>query len=198
MKDNELAALRRNLSKESEALILYYMKTLVEVARESFLILDSQLRVVVANQTFYENFKVSKLQTENFLLSELGNGQWNIVDLISLLEEILPGKKSIKNYEVNHNFQFIGDRTICLNAKSVDFGTTHMIILAMEDISIRKELEKTLAEYTSGLEVKVEARTKEIAYRVKELETLNHAMIGRELKMIDLKEELKKLKAHIL
>jgi two-component system, chemotaxis family, CheB/CheR fusion protein len=171
------------------------MKTLVEIAREPFLILDSHLRVVVANQTFYENFKVHKLQTENFLLSELGNGQWNIPNLIFLLEAILPEKKAIKNYEVNHTFQHIGERTICLNAKSVDFGTTHMIIVAMEDISIRKELEKTLAEYTTGLEIKVEARTKEIAYRIKELETLNRAMIGRELKMIDLKEELKILRA---
>ncbi|MFA5877163.1 MAG: hypothetical protein WC880_02240 [Candidatus Paceibacterota bacterium] len=65
-------------SKESQELALHYMKTLVEVARESFLILDSNLRVVSANPTFYQNFQVSPEQTENVLLYELGNGQWTM------------------------------------------------------------------------------------------------------------------------
>ena len=75
-------------SKESQELALHYMKTLVEVARESFLILDSRLRVVSANPTFYQNFQVSPEQTENVFLYELGNGQWNIPLLKNLLEEI--------------------------------------------------------------------------------------------------------------
>jgi hypothetical protein len=83
-------------SKESQELALHYMKTLVEVARESFLILDSNLRVVCANPTFYENFRVSPEQTENVFLYELGNGQWDIPILKSLLEEILPQKKVVK------------------------------------------------------------------------------------------------------
>jgi two-component system CheB/CheR fusion protein len=177
-------------SKESQELALHYMKTLVEVARESFLILDSDLRVVSANPTFYHNFQVSPEQTENVLLYELGNGQWNIPVLKSLLEEILPLKKVVKDYEVKHTFQKIGEKTICLNARQIDIDTAHMIVLAMEDITERKELEQKLAEYTTGLELKVLERTKEIADRVKDLESLNKAMVGRELKMIELKKEL--------
>ncbi len=177
-------------SKESQELALHYMKTLVEVARESFLILDSHLRVVSANPTFYQNFQVSPEQTENVFLYELGNGQWNIPRLQSLLEEILPMKKVVKDYEVKHTFQKIGEKTILLNARQIDIDSTHMIVLAMEDITVRKELEKKLAEYTTGLEVKVEERTREIAEQVQELESLNKVMVGRELKMIDLKKEL--------
>ncbi len=163
---------------------------LVEVARESFLILDSDLRVVLANPTFYENFEVSEANTENVLLSELGNGQWDIPVLRSLLEEILPLKKVVKDYEVTHTFQKIGTRTICLNARQIDIDTAHMIVLAMEDITIRKDLEQKLADYTAGLELMVAKRTSEIAERVKELELLNRVMVGRELKMIELKTEL--------
>ena len=181
-------------SKESQELALHYMKTLVEVARESFLILDSDLRVVSANTTFYENFRVSPEQTENVFLYELGNGQWNIPILKSLLEEILPLKKVVKDYEVKHTFQKIGEKTILLNARQIDIDTAHMIILAMEDITVRKELEQKLAEYTTGLELKVAERTTEIADRVKDLESLNSAMVGRELKMIDLKKELDALR----
>lgn len=181
---------RSNESKESQELALHYMKTLVEVARESFLILDSDLRVVSANPTFYENFKVSPEQTENVLLYELGNGQWDIPVLKSLLEEILPQKQVVKDYEVKHEFQKIGKKTILLNARQIDIGEAHMIVLAMEDITVRKELEEQLARYTSELELKVAERTEEIAERIKDLESLNNAMVGRELKMIELKKEL--------
>lgn len=182
--------INKNESKGSQELALHYMKTLVEVARESFLILDSDLRVVSANPTFYENFKVSRDQTENVFLYELGNGQWNIPILKSLLEEILPMKKVVKDYEVKHRFQTIGEKTILLNARQIDIDTAHMIVLAMEDITVRKELEQKLAEHTKGLESKVVEITKELVARVKELEYFNKAMVGRELKMIELKKEL--------
>lgn len=177
-------------NKQSKEIVLHSMKMLVEVARESFLILDSDLRVVLANPTFYENFEVSEANTENVFLSELGNGQWDIPVLRSLLEEILPLKKVVKDYEVTHTFQKIGTRTICLNARQIDIDTAHMIVLAMEDITIRKDLEQKLADYTAGLELMVAKRTSEIAERVKELELLNRVMVGRELKMIELKTEL--------
>ncbi|MDB5204663.1 MAG: response receiver sensor diguanylate cyclase [Candidatus Taylorbacteria bacterium] len=184
---------KKNGSKESQELALHYMKTLVEVARESFLILDSDLRVVSANPTFYQNFEVTPEQTENMFLYELGNGQWNIPILKSLLEEILPLKKVVKDYEVKHTFQNIGEKTILLNARQIDIDTAHMIVLAMEDITERKQLEQKLAEYTTGLELKVLERTREIEDSVKDLQSLNRAMVGRELKMIELKKELEAL-----
>ena len=191
MNENENEA-KLNGSKE---LALHYMKTLVEVARESFLILDSDLRVVEANPTFYQQFQVSPKQTENVLLYELGNGQWNIPVLKNLLEDILPQKNVVKDYEVTHTFQKIGEKTILLNAREIDIDSTHMIILAMEDITVRKELEQKLADYTVVLELKVVERTKEIADKIKDLEALNKIMVGRELKMIELKKELEELKS---
>lgn len=179
---------------DSKETALTLMKTLVDVARESFLILDSDLRVVLANPTFYENFKVSPAHTENVFLSELGNGQWDISTLRSLLKEVLPKKKVVKDFEVTHTFQKIGTKTILLNARQIDIGVAHMIVLAMEDITMRKELEQKLADYTASLEQTVANRTREIAERVKELELLNRVMVGRELKMIELKQELEALK----
>ncbi len=183
---------KQDEGEESKKLALHYMETLVGVARESFLILDQNLRVVSANEIFYKNFQVAPAQTENVLLYDLGNGQWNIPILKELLEEILPKKKTVKDYEVRHNFQTIGEKTILLNARQID--TVQLIILAMEDITERKELEKKLAEYTKGLEIKVGERTQELAGRVDELEALNKTMVDRELKMVELKKEIESLK----
>ena len=177
---------------ESKKLALHYMQTLVDVARESFLILDSDLRVISANPVFYSDFQVSPEQTENILLYELGNGQWNIPKLKNLLEEILPDKKVVKNYQVTHVFESIGKKTIVLNARQID--TVQLIVLAMEDITKKSNLEQKLTEYTSGLEVQIAQRTRELSGRVKELEELNKTMVGRELKMVELKKENEALK----
>lgn len=185
MKDDEV-------KQKSKDLALHYMKALVEVARESFLILDASLRVVSANPVFYQNFQVSSEQTENQLLYELGNGQWNIPELRRLLEEVLPSKKTVKNYEVNHVFEAIGQKTMQLNARQID--SVQLIILAIEDITDKKNLEEKLAEYTKGLEEKIEERTAELKDRIKELETMNKTMVDRELKMVELKKENEKLK----
>lgn len=188
MKNNK----KQNELNKSKELALHYMKTLVEVARESFLILDADLRVISANPMFYQSFKVAPSQTEDKFLYDLGNGQWNIPELKKLLEEILPKKKIVKDYEVTHIFETIGKKTILLNARQID--AVQLIILAFEDITDRKSIEKKLAEYTKGLEIKVDERTRELSDRVKELESINKSMVGRELKMVELKKEIEELK----
>lgn len=183
-----------NLEK-SKQIALHYMATLVDVARESFLILDAKLRVISANPTFYQDFQVLPKQTENRFIYELGNNQWDVPELRKLLEEVLPKKKVVRNYEVTHIFESIGQKTILLNARQID--SVQLIILAMEDITLRKELEKKVAEHAKELELKVIERTTELADQVKKLESMNKNMVGRELKMIELKKENESLRKKV-
>ena len=178
---------------ESKQVALHYFETLVDVARESFLILNSDLRVISANQVFYQNFQVTPVQTENRLLYELGNGQWNIPELKKLLEEILPQKKVVKDYQVTHVFETIGEKTILLNARQID--TVQLIVLAMEDITVAKQLEKKMVDYNKELEAQVAKRTEESSNKIKELEEMNSLMVGRETAMVELKEKIKALEA---
>lgn len=178
--------------KTQKQIALHYMAILVDTARESFLILDSDLCVISANPVFYQVFRVLPKQTEGKSFYKLGDEQWNIPELRKLLKEILPKKKVIKNYEVTHNFQAVGEKTMILNARQID--TEQLIIVAIEDITDRKQLEKKFAKYAEGLEAKIIERTKELSDQVAELESLNKTMIGRELKMVELKKEIESLK----
>lgn len=180
---------------DPKQLALHYMSVLLDIARESFLILDPDLRVVMANPIFFNTFQVTPKETEKKFVYELGNGQWNIPKLKNLLEAVLPMEKDVKNYEVEHDFQAIGERTMLLNARKLD--EAQLIILAMEDITDRKALEHKLAAYTKGLEKEVALRTTELAERVQELESVNSSMVGRELKMVELKKEIDDLKKRL-
>jgi PAS domain-containing protein len=173
-------------------LALHYMKTLADVAREAFLILSPDLKVISANQIFYQSFQVSPKETEGKFIYKLGNGQWNIPGLKNLLEKILPEKKIVTNYEVTHTFETIGEKTMLLNAKQID--SIQLIILAIEDITPRKKLENKLTENAKNLEIEVAQRTVELNERVETLEALNKTMVGRECKMVALKKEITDLK----
>jgi len=54
-----------------------------------------------------------------------------------------------------------------------------------------------LEELTQGLEEQVKERTKELQVKVEELEKFNKLVVGRELKMVELKEEIAKLKKEL-
>lgn len=87
-----------------------YIKTVVDVVREPILILDKNLRITNANQSFYEVFKVEQKDTEGKIIYELGNGQWDIPELRKLLEDILPKKTFFKGFEVTKVFPTIGKK----------------------------------------------------------------------------------------
>ena len=104
-----------------------------ETMQEPLLVLDSELRVMEANSAFYETFKTSRDKTENRLIYELGNGQWNIPKLRHLLEEVLPNHAPVHDFEMSHAFPTIGARTMRLNAHRLT-GNGH-ILLALQDIT---------------------------------------------------------------
>lgn len=173
-----------------------YIRTVVDTLREPFLILDEELKVISANKTFYAIFQVVKEETEGKRVYDLGNGQWNIPKLKILLEDILPKNTYFEDFKVEHEFPKIGHRIMMLNARRIYTSDEEkpIMLLAIEDITRQKLLEDQLKEYTKRLTREVAKRTAELEIRVKELERINKIMIGREMKMIELKRELEKLK----
>ncbi|MBU1344122.1 MAG: PAS domain S-box protein [Proteobacteria bacterium] len=132
----------------AETLMDQIFEKIVETIREPLLVLDSDLKVIVANRSLYESFKVKPEETVGQLIYDLGNKQWDIPKLRELLETILPEKTSFDNYEVEHDFATIGKRTMLLNARQIErgVGEKRVILLVIEDITERKRLEELLAE----------------------------------------------------
>jgi len=125
-----------------------FSENIIDSVREPLLVLDQDLRVVTASRSFYEFFKVSSDETIGNLIFNLGNNQWDIPKLRDLLETILPQKTTFDNYEVEHNFSTIGKRIMLLNARQIKraFGKEKIILLAIEDVTERMELEELLTE----------------------------------------------------
>ncbi len=110
-----------------------FAEKLIDSIRERLVVLRSDLRVRSANAAFYEAFGVDPADTEGRLIYELGNGQWRIARLRTLLEDILPGESRFDDFEVEHEFEGIGHRVMLLNARRLDHE--HLILLAIRDIT---------------------------------------------------------------
>src|SRR6202162_2306142 len=124
-----------------------YALNIVDTVREPLLILDASLRVRSANRAFYQTFQVSAEETVDRLIYELGNGQWDIPDLRTLLEDVVPKSSIFNDFELEHTFPVIGRRVMLLNARKLQAGQHgELLVLAMEDVTARKRAEEALLE----------------------------------------------------
>jgi PAS domain S-box-containing protein len=128
-----------------------YSDDIVQTVREPLLVLDAGLRVKQASRSFYRTFKVTPQETYGRSLYELGDGQWNIPALRKLLHEILLNNSEFDDYKVEHAFTSIGRRTMLLNARRLSGDKAGLILLAIEDVTERRDTEVEVARQRQWL-----------------------------------------------
>src|SRR5579862_3113890 len=156
-----------------------YAQNIVDTVREPLLILDATLRVRSANRAFYQTFHVSPGETEGRLIYELGNGQWDIPDLRTLLEEIVPKSSVFDDFELEHTFPVIGRRVMLLNARQLKAGNHgELLVLAMEDVTERRRAEEEVANAKETAEAANRTKSLFLANMSHELRTPLNAILG--------------------
>ena len=133
---------------------LDFAEAIVETVREPLVILNQNLQVMKANRAFYDTFQAVPKETEERLIYDLGNGQWNIPELRELLENILPAHSTFRDFEVTHEFEHVGRKVMLLNASEVfnPNAQARTILLAIEDVTDRKQAEEALQTTNAELQ----------------------------------------------
>jgi len=177
------------MSEQSEAAVLpatpvvaelqNFAQDVFDTVREPLLVLDAALRVRTANRAFYQTFLVSPDETENQLVYELGNGQWDIPDLRTLLEDIVPMSSVFNDFQLEHDFPGIGRRVMLLNARKVRPGShAELLVLAMEDVTERRRAEGEVAKAKEAAEAANRTKSLFLANMSHELRTPLNAIVG--------------------
>jgi two-component sensor histidine kinase len=113
----------------------------LDTLRDPLLVLDSDLTVISANPAFYRMFETDRDETIGAPLHVLGDGQWNIGELRTLLEQVIPRSASVFDYEVTGTFPVVGHRTMLLSAQRIEQSGTrrHLLLLTIVDATERKK-----------------------------------------------------------
>ncbi|HEU4456703.1 MAG TPA: response regulator [Longimicrobium sp.] len=169
----------RRLAEAEVKAIETYAQDIVDTVREPLLILDPDLRVQSANRAFYQTFRVSCEETENRLIYELGNGQWDIPALRTLLDDIIPASSAFSDFELEHDFPAIGRRVMLLNARRLQAGHHgELLVLALEDVTERRRAEEEAAKAREGAENANRTKSLFLANMSHELRTPLNAILG--------------------
>jgi signal transduction histidine kinase/DNA-binding response OmpR family regulator len=156
-----------------------FSQNIVDTVREPLLMLDTTLRVHSANRAFYQTFHVSLEETENRLIYELGNGQWDIPALRTLLEDVVPQRSVFNDFELEHTFPVIGRRVMLLNARQLKAGNHgELLVLAMEDVTERRRAEEEVANAKETAEAANRTKSLFLANMSHELRTPLNAILG--------------------
>ena len=107
-------------------------------------LLDGDMVVIAASASFFKAFDINEAGAVGELFFSLGDGEWNLPRLKSLLGATLSGAAAVDAYEMDLKFGQPGARSLLLNAHLLSYGDGSQvrILLGMTDVTEAKASEK--------------------------------------------------------
>jgi two-component system CheB/CheR fusion protein len=132
--NEELISLNQELIEKQEQYnaAINYSEAIVRTIKEPLLVLDKDLYIKSANDSFYNKFNTTNTEVEGRLFYEIQNGRWNTHELRNLLENILPQKSVMEDFEM-----IIDERIILLSAREItsEKDAEQLILLSIVDVT---------------------------------------------------------------
>src|SRR6185437_6897249 len=81
-----------------------FAMSIVETVRQPLLVLDTDLRIRMANRSFYRTFHVSQGEAVGQSIYSLGGGRWDLPSLRDALNALLQNGQSFPDFEIEQEF----------------------------------------------------------------------------------------------
>jgi two-component sensor histidine kinase len=113
----------------------------IAASNEPLLFLTGEQKVIAASASFCRVFQIDPATVSGRALAELGEGEWNLPRLRSLLNATASGSAMIEAYEMNLVRKDRPQLCLLLNATRLDDGTKDhtRLLLAITDITVARE-----------------------------------------------------------
>lgn len=138
-----------------------YIKTVVNTLTQPFLLLDNELRVIAANESYYTLFQDEPENVEQHYFNTIGGGVWDNPLLTSQLNDIFTNNIFLKGFEVNTNFPNVGKKILIISARRVYRETkeghtpSEIILLAMEDATDLMRMAELIIKHRGDSNIKI-------------------------------------------
>ena len=117
---------------------------LVQSSKAPLLLLDDDVVVIGASTSFCNTFNLDPVTIANRRLAELGDGEWNVPQLNSLLQATIAGAAEIDAYEMDLVRKGKATCRLILSAHKLDYLDTDKVrvVLAATDVTATRMAEK--------------------------------------------------------
>ncbi|HTM50691.1 MAG TPA: PAS domain-containing protein [Bryobacteraceae bacterium] len=176
--------LKRMLQEERRSRDLCY--SIVEALPEPLVILDSSLRVVAANRSFYDEFEFDRQRSEGKPLLEFAGIPWNAGAVRAVLRLALSRNQAFSGLEIEGEFPRLGHRIMRLRGRRIDAGDPErkILLVLFNDVTLQKMAERRLLAAQSAIE--------------KNLKSTQSSLRETEADLLRSREDLRALTARLL
>ena len=110
---------------------------LVAASDAPILLLDGDLTVIAASESFCHGFQIDPATTSGRSMFGLGDGEWDVPQLRSLLRATLSGAAKVDAYEMDLTRAGRGERRLVISAHRLDYGDADNVrlMLTVSDVT---------------------------------------------------------------
>lgn len=94
-------------------------QNIVDTIRDPLVILEADMTVVTASRSFLQMFNATSEEAIGHSLESLGQGQWDVAVLRTLLDRVVPDDQPIDGFLLEDEFPGLGRRIFKINARKV-------------------------------------------------------------------------------
>jgi two-component system CheB/CheR fusion protein len=125
-----------------------YATAMVDTVREPLVAIDSTFRLVTANRSFCDTFRVSPQEVGKRGIFDVADGGWDNPEFRALLDKIRLANTRFEDVKLTCVFPKIGRRTLVLNARGLELAGDQpgLIFLAIEDLTERESTTEFLRQ----------------------------------------------------
>jgi two-component sensor histidine kinase len=116
----------------------------IESSKAPLVLLDGDLKIIAASASFCRAFQIDAATAPGQPLFKLGDGEWDVPQLRSLLKATLLGRAEIEAYEMDLERPARNKRHLVLNAQRLDYGDAEgvRLLLTVSDVTDARAAEK--------------------------------------------------------
>ncbi len=132
-------------------LALEYAEKIISAVEQPLIVLDENLKIISANRSFYDTFKVRPKAIKGQSFFKFGKGEWDVPKLRKSLKELTIKDIPVQDFEVKQGTPSAGGRTVHLTAKTIytQAEKTRFILLGIKDVTGLKKAEKSASQLAS-------------------------------------------------
>jgi two-component system CheB/CheR fusion protein len=128
-------------------------EAVIATVPDPLVILNGNLAIRSANAAFYRVFKLLPAEAEGHSIFEIDHGAWENPTLRRLIGDVIPGGSVFNDFELTHEFERIGRRTMLVNGRvlrQID-GKPKLVLLGMRDVTERHADDRRRDEFLAIL-----------------------------------------------